>query len=126
MYEERMRSNWFGSQQNAEEFMRMQEEALDEKMRITKMKFFVFGGIFLGLYLFSEMVFSIYRTPQYVVLDKTTGKRMVVSERQLESMQKEQVRKFNHDRREHGATQNLQSEIQRIISEQDRRNPGKY
>lgn len=115
-----MRSEWFHAQRSAEDFMRMQEKDLDEKVRLTKLKLITFTTIFVLMYLFSELVFSIYRAPEYVVYDKVTGKRMVVSERQLETLQEEQVRKFNQQRRQNNDNQALQNELNRLIHEQGR------
>ena len=118
MYEERMRNEWFNTQTRSEDFMRIQEEILNERARILKLKFMVFGSMFLFLFLFSRVVMGIYSTPEYVVYDKTTGRRMVVTERQLEELQQEQIRRQFELRRQRAASTNLEDEIRRIIIEQ--------
>lgn len=119
MYEEKMRHEWFNAQRGSEEFMRMQEEILNERARLLKLKFLVFGGMFFFLWMFSNMIFGLYATPEYVVYDKTTGRRMVVTEKQLEQLQQEQIRRQMEMRRQRTSSQNLEDEIRRLIIEQE-------
>jgi hypothetical protein len=125
MYEERMRQEWFTAQSNPEEFFRIQEEILNQRSKMLKMKFLVFGSIIFFMWMFSNLIFGIYATPEYVVYDKTTGQRMVVTERQLEQLQQEQIRRRNEIRRQKASQTNLEDEIRRIIIEQEKQTPDK-
>lgn len=120
MYEERMRHEWFNAQRGSEEFMRIQEEILNERSRLIRLKFIVFGSIFVGLWMFSNLIVGIYSTPEYVIYDKTTGRRMVVNEKQLEQLQQEQIRRHAETRKQRAVSHNLEDEIRRLVIEQNK------
>lgn len=120
MYEEAIRTEWYNAQRSAEEIIRMEAE-FHERLRATRLKMIAFTTAFVLLYLFSELVYSIYRAPEHVVYDEVTGKQMVISKGQFAYLQDEKVRRYNQQRRENAVTQSLDNELNRLIEEHERK-----
>lgn len=121
-YEQRVYEEWVNRQQNANynEDFNLDQELMRRRELLLRKKLLVFFLTFLGFYLMFEMIFSIFRSPQYVYVDKQTGKRRMVSEQELEMAERAAyARRFQNGYPKDDAFE-VNSAIKRLIHEQER------
>ena len=128
-YEESYRREWAQRQEAAEEWMKQEQYINDVREAILRKKIFAFVTTVLILWLFTELIVEVFRSPGYVYYDPVTGKRTHITNKEIDEYERAEKRKYQRKggHLQDDGDEQVDNEIQRIIRamDQEKRSQGR-